>query len=126
MVKVCLPRCYREAVLDALSPLGSIGSGIADGKGAIYLWARLPGGAAASARARHAMGRLAGRHPASRRSARQLRRTRQALSPLATLLLMRGAFPERRLRGRRGGGGMAGAGAQGDPQLLPASYHLPH
>lgn len=45
----CLPCCYREAVLDALSPLGSIGSGIADGKGAIYLWARLPEGAVAAA-----------------------------------------------------------------------------
>lgn len=40
----------REAVLDALSPLGSPGSGIADGKGAIYLWARLPEGAAVSQR----------------------------------------------------------------------------
>lgn len=29
-------------MLDALSPLGGIGNGIADGKGAIYLWAKLP------------------------------------------------------------------------------------
>jgi len=34
----------REAVLDALTPLGTIGSGIADAKGAIYLWAALPPG----------------------------------------------------------------------------------
>lgn len=34
----------REAVLDALKPLGTIGQGIADAKGAIYLWAALPQG----------------------------------------------------------------------------------
>ena len=34
----------REMVLDALSPLGTLGSGIADSKGAIYLWAALPEG----------------------------------------------------------------------------------
>lgn len=43
--QTCLAIC-REAVLYALSPLGSIGSGIADGKGAIYLWAKLPEGVA--------------------------------------------------------------------------------
>lgn len=34
----------RNAILDALSPLGSLGNGIAGGEGAIYLWARLPRG----------------------------------------------------------------------------------
>eukprot|EP00884_Botryococcus_braunii_P017072 jgi/Botrbrau1/4048/Bobra.152_3s0007.2 len=32
----------RELLLDALSPLGSLGNGIAGGEGAIYLWAKLP------------------------------------------------------------------------------------
>ncbi|KAF5834510.1 PLP-dependent transferase [Dunaliella salina] len=32
----------KAMVLDALSPLGSMGNGIAGGEGAIYLWARLP------------------------------------------------------------------------------------
>lgn len=34
----------REALIDALSPLGSLGSGVGGGEGAIYLWARLPEG----------------------------------------------------------------------------------
>lgn len=34
----------QQAVLEALSPLGSLGQGVAGGEGAIYLWARLPGG----------------------------------------------------------------------------------
>lgn len=34
----------REVLLDALSPLGSAGHGIARSEGAIYLWARLPAG----------------------------------------------------------------------------------
>ncbi|KAL6764759.1 PLP-dependent transferase [Haematococcus lacustris] len=34
----------RAAILDALSPLGSVGNGIAGGEGSIYLWARLPEG----------------------------------------------------------------------------------
>jgi aspartate/methionine/tyrosine aminotransferase len=34
----------RNAILDALSPLGTLGDGIAGGEGAIYLWARLPDG----------------------------------------------------------------------------------
>ncbi len=32
----------RALLLDALSPPGSVGDGIAKGEGAIYLWARLP------------------------------------------------------------------------------------
>jgi hypothetical protein len=32
----------REAILDALSPLGRPGQGVAGGEGAIYFWARLP------------------------------------------------------------------------------------
>ena len=32
----------RAALLDALSPLGALGQGVAGGEGAIYLWARLP------------------------------------------------------------------------------------
>ncbi|CAG9461340.1 unnamed protein product [Pedinophyceae sp. YPF-701] len=32
----------RAVVLDALSPLGSVGDGIAGGEGAIYVWGRLP------------------------------------------------------------------------------------
>lgn len=36
--------CCREVLIDALSPLGSRGDGIAGGEGAIYLWARLPKG----------------------------------------------------------------------------------
>ena len=32
-----------DTILDALSPLGSLGDGIAGAEGAIYLWARLPG-----------------------------------------------------------------------------------
>ena len=31
-------------MLDALSPLGTPGDGVADAKGAIYLWAKLPRG----------------------------------------------------------------------------------
>lgn len=31
-------------MLDALSPLGTPGNGVADAKGAIYLWAKLPKG----------------------------------------------------------------------------------
>lgn len=34
----------RLAVLDALSPLGILGNGIAGGEGAIYFWAKLPEG----------------------------------------------------------------------------------
>jgi hypothetical protein len=34
----------RDLLLDALSPLGSLGDGIAGGEGAIYLWAKLPKG----------------------------------------------------------------------------------
>jgi len=34
----------RRAVLEALSPLGTMGNGIAPSEGAIYLWARLPAG----------------------------------------------------------------------------------
>lgn len=34
----------REVLIDALSPLGSLGNGVAGGEGAIYLWARLPQG----------------------------------------------------------------------------------
>ena len=34
----------REVLLDALSPLGSPGKGVARSEGAIYLWARLPEG----------------------------------------------------------------------------------
>ncbi len=34
----------REAITDALSPLGSLGNGVAGGEGAIYLWAKLPEG----------------------------------------------------------------------------------
>ena len=37
----------RQALLDALSPLGTLGDGIALGQGAIYLWARLPAGTTA-------------------------------------------------------------------------------
>ena len=34
----------RGAIIDALSPLGTLGSGVAGGEGAIYLWAKLPQG----------------------------------------------------------------------------------
>ena len=34
----------REAIIDALSPLDSVGDGAAASKGAIYLWAKLPEG----------------------------------------------------------------------------------
>lgn len=34
----------RAAILDALSPLGSLGAGLAGGEGAIYLWVKLPEG----------------------------------------------------------------------------------
>jgi katanin p60 ATPase-containing subunit A1 len=34
----------RAALIDALSPLGALGSGVAGGEGAIYLWATLPPG----------------------------------------------------------------------------------
>lgn len=34
----------RAALMDALSPLGTLGDGISGGEGAIYLWARLPAG----------------------------------------------------------------------------------
>ena len=34
----------REALIDALSPLGTLGNGVAGGEGAIYLWAQLPEG----------------------------------------------------------------------------------
>ena len=34
----------REVLLDALTPLGSPGNGVAKSEGAIYLWARLPEG----------------------------------------------------------------------------------
>ena len=34
----------RETIIDALSPLGTLGSGVAGGEGAIYLWAKLPRG----------------------------------------------------------------------------------
>ena len=34
----------RDTIIDALSPLGALGSGIAGGEGAIYLWAKLPEG----------------------------------------------------------------------------------
>jgi hypothetical protein len=34
----------RDVLIDALSPLGSLGSGVAGGEGAIYLWAKLPEG----------------------------------------------------------------------------------
>lgn len=34
----------REVLIDALSPLGKPGDGVAGGEGAIYLWARLPAG----------------------------------------------------------------------------------
>ena len=34
----------RATIIDALSPLGTLGSGVAGGEGAIYLWARLPEG----------------------------------------------------------------------------------
>lgn len=39
---------YREVLLDALSPLGRPGEGIAGGEGAIYLWAKLPQGSSES------------------------------------------------------------------------------
>ena len=38
---IALPRDW---LIDALSPLGSLGDGVAGGEGAIYLWARLPPG----------------------------------------------------------------------------------
>ena len=34
----------REAIMDALSPLNSLGDGGAASEGAIYLWAKLPEG----------------------------------------------------------------------------------
>lgn len=34
----------REAIIDALSPLGELGQGVGGGEGAIYFWARLPPG----------------------------------------------------------------------------------
>lgn len=34
----------RDTIIDALSPLGALGSGVAGGEGAIYLWAKLPEG----------------------------------------------------------------------------------
>ena len=34
----------RDALIDALSPLGTLGNGIAPSQGAIYLFARLPEG----------------------------------------------------------------------------------
>ncbi|CAL5223689.1 g6241 [Coccomyxa viridis] len=34
----------RGTIIDALSPLGAMGSGVAGGEGAIYLWAKLPEG----------------------------------------------------------------------------------
>ncbi|GAB4819316.1 hypothetical protein N2152v2_006362 [Parachlorella kessleri] len=34
----------RAAIIDALTPLGTLGSGVGGGEGAIYLWARLPPG----------------------------------------------------------------------------------
>ena len=34
----------RAAILDALSPVGTMGNGIAGGEGAIYLWAKFPDG----------------------------------------------------------------------------------
>ena len=39
-----MPVGNRAALLDALTPLGSLGAGVAGGEGAIYLWARLPPG----------------------------------------------------------------------------------
>ena len=36
---------HRDVLIDALSPLGSLGDGVAGGEGAIYLWAKLPEGA---------------------------------------------------------------------------------
>lgn len=35
----------RDMLIEALSPLGSLGDGVAGGEGAIYLWAKLPEGA---------------------------------------------------------------------------------
>eukprot|EP00192_Tetraselmis_astigmatica_P012572 CAMPEP_0117669738 /NCGR_PEP_ID=MMETSP0804-20121206/12314_1 /TAXON_ID=1074897 /ORGANISM="Tetraselmis astigmatica, Strain CCMP880" /LENGTH=405 /DNA_ID=CAMNT_0005477859 /DNA_START=200 /DNA_END=1417 /DNA_ORIENTATION=- len=34
----------RKAIIDALSPLGTVGNGVAGGEGAIYIWAKLPEG----------------------------------------------------------------------------------
>ena len=41
--KACHKLC-RETLIDALSPLGTLGNGVAGGEGAIYLWAQLPEG----------------------------------------------------------------------------------
>lgn len=40
--RLCLFIGNRALVLDALSPLGTLGNGVAGGEGAIYFWAKLP------------------------------------------------------------------------------------
>mmetsp|Transcript_22058 Transcript_22058/g.52742 ORF Transcript_22058/g.52742 Transcript_22058/m.52742 type:complete len:158 (+) Transcript_22058:2-475(+) len=42
--RVQMLEANRAAMLDALSPLGTLGNGIAGGEGAIYLWGKLPSG----------------------------------------------------------------------------------
>jgi aspartate/methionine/tyrosine aminotransferase len=43
-VQIAGLQANREAVADALSPLGELGDGVAGGEGAIYYWGRLPPG----------------------------------------------------------------------------------